>query len=851
MRLLPREVDKLVLNHAGSLAQKRLARGLRLNVTEATALIASQILEFIRDGKHSVSELMGIGRNMLGTNQVLPGVASMIDQVQVEGTFPDGTKLVAVQDPIASEDGDLAIALHGSFLPVPDLSVFVDRQRRRSFSDSALGSASTGENTSAVEVTNPQLPVEPGAILVAAGKIPLNEGRERVALTVTNNGDRPVQVGSHYHFIEVNAQMKFDRALAYGKRLDIPAGTAVRFEPGEAKTVSLTTLSGLRQISGGNSLASGTVDEARIPEILQKVIASGFQHEPQPTLPPPPPFEMDRNRYATSFGPTTGDRVRLADTDLWIQVEKDYTIYGDEVVFGGGKVIREGMGMNNDIGDKEALDLVITNAIILDYTGIYKADIGVKNGIISHIGKAGNPSVMDITPGMVIGSTTEVLSAEGTIITAGAIDTHVHFICPQLCMEGLANGITTLIGGGTGPNTGTNATTCTPGSNNIHMMLRAIDGLPINIGFTGKGNCSDVKPLEEQIEAGAIGLKLHEDWGTTPAAIDACLTACDLHDVQCTIHTDTLNESGFVETTLAALKNRTIHFYHTEGAGTNSYASPKSCLDLTLNFYRRWTCSRYYICGLSSQCDSIDIPEDVAFAESRIRGETIGGEDWLTDEGAVSIISSDSQAMGRIGEVVSRCWQTADKMKGVRGKLNDDGDPDSKADNFRARRYVAKYTINPAIAHGISHLVGSVEVGKVADLVQYQPMYFGVKPELVLKSGVIVYAMMGDANASISTPQPLISRPQFGAYPSAAAHNSITFVSQASLDKEVVTRLGLKKRIEAVRNCRNIGKKDMKLNSAMPQVHVDPENYEVTVDGQLIKVKPVDRVAMSARYFLF
>ena len=566
---------------------------------------------------------------------------------------------------------------------------------------------------------------------------------------------------------------------------------------------------------------------------------------------------IERKTYAAMYGPTTGDRVRLGDTDLVIRVERDHTVYGDECKFGGGKTLRDGMGQASGIGQADALDLVLTNALILDHGGIFKADIGIKNGRIVGIGKAGNPHLMaGVTPGMVVGVTTEVIAAEKCIVTAGGIDAHIHYICPQQIEEALASGVTTFIGGGTGPATGTNATTCTPGAFNIEMMLRATDAFPMNFGFLGKGNASRPEGLREQIEAGALGLKLHEDWGTTPAAIDVCLAVADAYDVQVAIHTDTLNESGFVEATRAAFKGRTIHTYHTEGAGGGHapdiivLCGQPNVLPSSTNPTRPFTVNTIdEHLDMLMVCHHLDknIPEDVAFAESRIRGETIAAEDILHDMGALSMISSDSQAMGRVGEVITRTWQTAHKMKVQRGALPEDTGGD---DNFRAKRYVAKYTINPAIAHGIAHEVGSIEVGKLADLVVWRPEFFGSRPELVVKGGVIARAQMGDANASIPTPQPFISRPMFGACGSSARLHSLSFVSAASLN-QVEQKYGLTRRVSAVRNCRAIGKQHMIHNHTLPNIAVDPETYRVTVDGVHLTCKPLDRLPLAQRYNLF
>ncbi|MFI8734749.1 urease subunit alpha [Ectopseudomonas toyotomiensis] len=566
-------------------------------------------------------------------------------------------------------------------------------------------------------------------------------------------------------------------------------------------------------------------------------------------------MKISRQAYADMFGPTVGDRVHLADTDLWIEVEKDFTTYGEEVKFGGGKVIRDGMGQGQ-LCAADVVDTLITNALIIDHWGIVKADVGLKDGRIAAIGKAGNPDIQpDVT--IAIGAGTEVIAGEGMILTAGGIDTHIHFICPQQIEEALMSGVTTMIGGGTGPATGTNATTCTSGPWHMARMLQAADAFPMNLGFTGKGNASLPEPLIEQVKAGAIGLKLHEDWGTTPAAIDNCLSVADQYDVQVAIHTDTLNESGFVETTLGAFKGRTIHTYHTEGAGGGHAPDIiKACgfpnvLPSSTNPTRPFT--RNTIdehLDMLMVCHHLDpsIAEDVAFAESRIRRETIAAEDILHDLGAFSMISSDSQAMGRVGEVITRTWQTADKMKQQRGPLPED-EPGN--DNFRAKRYIAKYTINPAITHGISHEVGSIEVGKWADLVLWRPAFFGVKPTLILKGGAIAASLMGDANASIPTPQPVHYRPMFASYGGSRHATSITFISQAAFDAGVPEQLGLKKKIGVVKGCREVQKTDLIHNGYLPNIEVDPQNYQVKADGQLLWCEPAEVLPMAQRYFLF
>ncbi|KAK8061479.1 urease [Apiospora phragmitis] len=817
MHLIPKELDKLVISQLGFVAQKRLARGVKLNHSEAVALIASNLQELIRDGQHTVADLMTIGSTMLGRRHVQPSVPSTLHEIQVEGTFPTGTYLVTVHNPIATENGDLAKALYGSFLPLlsPDL----------------FPAAAAAEYEAARQ---------PGALVAVKGRIALNPGRRRVRLRVTSRGDRPIQVGSHYHFVETNPQLAFDRKRAYGFRLDIAAGTSVRFEPGDTKTVSLVEIGGHRVIRGGNHLASGKVDPARADDIVLKLQQAGFAHAPEePVGDMSAQIEactLDRSAYMTMFGPTTGDLVKLGSTDLWIKVEKDLAVHGDECKFGGGKTLREGMGQATGRSDAETLDLVVANALIVDYTGIYKADIGVKDGIIVGIGKAGNPDVMDgVTENMVVGSCTDVIAGEGKIITAGGMDSHIHFICPQQAYESIASGITTMLGGGTGPSAGTSATTCTPGANYMRDMLQACDELPVNIGITGKGNDSAPEALREQVIAGACGLKLHEDWGSTPAAIDACLTVCDELDVQCLIHTDTLNESGFVESTIAAFKNRVIHTYHTEGAGGGhapdiiSVVEHENVLPSSTNPTRPFTrntldehLDMLMVCHHLSK----NIPEDIAFAESRIRAETIAAEDVLHDLGAISMMSSDSQAMGRCGEVVLRTWNTAHKNK----------------------RYVSKYTVNPAAAQGMGHLLGSVEVGKLADLVVWDPAWFGTKPSLVVKSGLIAYAQMGDPNASIPTVQPIIARPMFA---SLVPRSKILFVSQASIDSGAVGRYGLRSRVEPVRNCRRIGKRDMQFNDARPAMRVDPEKYTVEADGVVCTAEPAEALPLTQQWFVY
>lgn len=858
MKLSPRELESLLIYQAGSLAQKRLARGVKLNHPEAIALIACQIQELVRDGK-TVSELMSVGREMLGYRQVMPGVGSMINEVQVEATFPDGTKLVTVHDPICRKDGDLGLALYGSFLPIPDLKVFEEEAQKQEVKNEAVDAT---------------LHVTPGELVPLDGEIELNKGRRTASLQVSSLCDRPIQIGSHYHFLEVNKYLKFDREAAYGMRLNIAAGTAIRFEPGETKTVDVVEIGGNRIVRGGNGLCDGPVNNINLPKIMQKVQSQKFGHQKQVEIKPSKnKCLISRRQYANGYGPTVGDKVRLGDTSLFVEVETDHTIYGDELKFGGGKVLREGMGQIANRGNSnwDVLDTVITNALIIDAViGIVKADVGIKDGKIAGIGKAGNPDIMEgVSPGMICGAGTEAIAGEGMILTAGALDGHVHFICPQLAREAIASGITTMFGGGTGPATGSNATTCTPGANHIRDMLQSTDAFPLNFGFTGKGNSSTsediASDLQEQIIAGAMGLKLHEDWGTTPSAIDTALRVADKYDVQIMIHTDTLNESACVEQTVEAFKGRAIHTYHTEGAGGGHapdiirVCGEKNVLPSSTNPTRPYTANTIdEHLDMLMVCHHLDknLKEDVAFAESRIRAETIAAEDILHDMGAISMMASDSQAMGRIGEVICRTWQTADKMKLFRGQL---GDEKGDNDNIRVRRYIAKYTVNPAIAHGLSHVIGSVEVGKLADLVLWDPAFFGAKPDIVIKGGQIAWAQMGMPNASIPTPQPVKQRKMFGAYGKSVGAHSVVFVSQAAADKGTVASYGISKAIVRVKSCRKIGKENMVLNDYLPKLTVDPCTYKVCVQKkeekgdklEHLSCPPSRRIALAQRYFLF
>ncbi|KWU45181.1 urease [Rhodotorula sp. JG-1b] len=850
--LLPRELDKLhTLHVAGSLAQKRLARGVRLNEAEATALIANVLHELIRDGNHSVAELMAIGKKILGRVHVQPAVPFLLHEIQVEGAFPDGVFLVTVHDPICSPsvNDDLSLALYGSFLPLPAEGVFPKgTDEPKGLKDEEV----------------------PGAIVVRKEPIRINEGRERVRLKVTNTGDRPIQVGSHFHFCETNRALSFDREKAFFKRLDIAAGTAVRFEPGDSKTVTLVQIGGNKVVTGGNRLLNSSLekhlsDPSLTASTLSRLIDLGFLHDPDPTalVTSDPtqikPFEASRESYASMFGPTKGDRLRLADTELWIEIEEDMTVYGDECKFGGGKTIREGMGQATGMPDSKTLDCIITNALIVDWQGIYKADIGIKNHRISAIGKGGNPDVMDgITPGMIVGVNTEVIAGEKLIVTYGAFDAHVHYICPQICEEALASGITTLLGGGTGPSAGSKATTCTPAQTNIKTMMAATDGIALNFAFTGKGNDSGPAGLVDQIRAGVAGLKVHEDWGSTASAIDNCLSVADEYDIQVNLHSDTNNEMGYVRDTIAAFDNRVVSSYHTEGAGgghapdilvVSEYENVLPSSTNPTRPYAQNTLDEHL--DMLMVCHHLDrsIPEDIAFAESRIRAETVAAEDILQDDGAISVISSDSQAMGRIGEVVSRTWRTASKMKEFRGPLKEE--KRDGVDNERVKRYVAKYTINPAIIFGTSEELGDISVGKLADLVLWTPANFGVRPEMVIKGGIIAWANMGDANGSIPTVQPVIGRPMWGWQPGAAALNSVLFVSQLSVETGTIEKYGLKKRVVPVKNCRKIGKSHLKLNDAKPKLTVDPESYRVEADGVHCIVPPATKLPLTRGYMLF
>lgn len=703
-------------------------------------------------------------------------------------------------------------------------------------------------------MTDAQLPqdgaaeaVPPGGLLLGELDVGLNAGLPVTELTVVNAADRPVQVGSHYHFAEANPGLEFDRAAARGQRLNIPAGTAVRFEPGIPMRVRLVPLGGRREVHGLRGETAGPLDADAGSVAPASVDGAGGAAA----------LTVTRRRYADLYGPTAGDRVRLADTGLLIEVERDLCAGGDEAVFGGGKVIRESMGQSRASRADGTPDTVITGAVVLDHWGVVKADVGIRDGRITALGKAGNPETMPgVHPDLVIGPETEVISGNGKILTAGGIDAHVHFIAPGIAEEALASGITTLVGGGTGPAEGTKATTITPGSWHLARMFEAFEQYPVNIGLLGKGNTVSQESMRAQLRAGALGFKIHEDWGATPAAIDACLRVCDQSGAQLAIHTDTLNEAGFVGSTLDAIAGRGVHAYHTEGAGGGhapdiiTVVSELNVLPSSTNPTRphtRNTVDEHLDMLMVCHHLSPNVPEDLAFAESRIRPSTIAAEDVLHDLGAISIISSDSQAMGRVGEVILRTWQTAHVMKRRHGALPGDG----RADNLRARRYVAKYTINPAVAQGLDGEIGSVEAGKLADLVLWTPAFFGVKPDLVVKGGQIAWAQMGDANASIPTPQPVLPRPMFGGIGRAPAALAVNFVTQWALDAALPDRLGLGRAFVAAANTRGVTKDAMHENTARPHVTVDPDTFTVRIDGDVVEPAPAAELPMAQRYFLF
>ena len=719
------------------------------------------------------------------------------------------------------------------------------------------------------------------------GTITINPGKRTLTLRVTNTGDRAVQVGSHFHFFEANRELLFDRHRAWGMRLNIPAGLAVRFEPGDSKEVQLVDFGGRRILHGFSALAEGALDDPAIRERgLQRTQERGFKTEsvPDDELPADQgPYSISKAEYGSIYGPTTGDRIQLADTNLVIELTDDANsrAYGDESVYGGGKAIRDGMAQDPQASDAESVDTVITSALIVDaMTGIIKADIGIKDGRIVGIGKAGNPHTQDgVDPQLIIGPNTEVIAGEHRIVTAGGIDSHIHFISPQQAEEGLSNGITTFFGGGTGPAEGTKGTTCTPGESSIGMMLRAADDMPVNIGILGKGSGSLPEALESQIAAGAAGLKIHEDWGATPAVIDNALKVCDDHDVQLAIHTDTLNESGFFEDTRNAIGDRTIHTFHSEGAGGGHApdilrvtgmpsvlpASTNPTLPYTVN-------SAEELLDMVMVCHHLshDIPEDVSFAESRVRPETIAAETVLHDRGVISIFSSDSQAMGRVGETWARAFQTAHHCKAELGPLPEDrqaapensasvestdSETDTKStsgnDNHRVLRYVAKVTCNPAIAAGVNDYIGSLEVGKVADIVLWPVSSVAAKPQLVIRSGHICWSLMGDPNASLPTPEPVVYRPMFGNRGHALPHSRITFMSSEAINDGVPAKLGLTSTVLPVHGCRHIGKKDMVRNCELPKITVDPDTYEVRADGEPLTIAPADKLPLAQLHYLF
>jgi len=695
-----------------------------------------------------------------------------------------------------------------------------------------------------------------GEYITADGNITANDGKKVFKLQVANTGDRPIQVGSHTHFAEANKALEFNRERSLGFHLNIPAGTSIRFEPGESKHVQIVEFGGTKTIYGFSGMVGGELESKR-----DSAIKNLHEHEFKSSLDDvneqSNSLEIPRSRYVELFGPTVGDKVRLADTDLIMEIEKDLIKYGDELVFGGGKSARDGLGQASGVLRKDSADLVITNAMILDpVLGIIKADIGIKDGKILAIGNAGNPDVMDDID-IVVSSNTEIISGEHTICTPGTIDSHIHFISPQQAIDAICNGTTTMIGGGTGPADGTNATTCTPGEWNIHRMIEAAEEFPMNFGFLCKGNDAKEDALREQVRAGACGLKLHEDWGTTPATINAALNVADETDTQVAIHTDTLNECGYVDDTIAAIAGRTIHTYHTEGAGGGhapdimKVAGESNILPSSTNPTRPFTTNTLEEhLDMMMVCHHLNpsVPEDISFAESRIRAETIAAEDVLHDVGAISMMSSDSQAMGRVGEVTTRNWQTADKMKKMKGSLVEEKYAN---DNYRIKRYISKITINPAITHGISEYVGSLQPGQMADIVVWTPQFFGIKPKLIIKGGFIAYALMGDPNASIPTTEPIYYRPMFGALGKAKKSTSVTFTSQVALDNGLEGKLKVEKKLLPVKNCRKIGKKDMVYNDKTPKIEIDPETYEVKVDGEIATVDPAKEVSLSRLYSLY